>query len=488
MGLGPVFAIDQLLQADRPDAQRRRAVRDQRGLRRPGAGLPEGDVVAAVRRRASGPYASRWAKSIPTASTSTAARSPWAIRSAPRGARLVLTLLHGDAPPRRGSGHRRPVRRRRPGGGDSAGAEVNAMEPWNRTLRTTHDDADNIVTIWMDVPGKSVNTCSPQFLADLAEALDAIERDRPAGVIFASAKARSFNAGADLFEIRTMTREQIASYLATGPVALRPHRRVCRCRPSPPSTATAWAADSSWRSPADIAWRRTTRPSPSACPKSSSASSPPGAARRACRGLIGLRRALPILLAGKTMPPRKAQRARTGGRDRPPRGAPGRRQARRAERRAVARSRRGSMAPLARLGPARTSHPRRRAPQDDGHDPRQLPRAAAAPGRGPSGYDQGFAAGLEAERRALVELSRHGRRAQPAAALLPPPRRQEAHGRARSHAKPARGEARRRHRRRDDGCGHRPCADPRRHPRSPRRGQPGGGLRGAAQNQAPARR
>jgi len=40
----------------------------------------------------------------------------------------------------------------------------------------------------MDLPGKSVNTCSPQFFADLAKTLDAIERDRPAGVIFAVAK------------------------------------------------------------------------------------------------------------------------------------------------------------------------------------------------------------------------------------------------------------------------------------------------------------
>src|SRR5512143_1002431 len=84
-----------------------------------------------------------------------------------------------------------------------------------RTLRATHD-ADNVVTLWMDSPGKSVNTCSLQFFGDLAEALDSIERDRPAGVIFASAKARSFSAGVDLFEISTMTREQVTDLVALG--------------------------------------------------------------------------------------------------------------------------------------------------------------------------------------------------------------------------------------------------------------------------------
>src|SRR5262249_38075224 len=77
-------------------------------------------------------------------------------------------------------------------------------------------DSDNIATVLMDLPGKPVNTCSPKLLDDLSAALDEIERTRPAGVIFASAKARSFNAGADLFEIRKMSREQVAEYIERG--------------------------------------------------------------------------------------------------------------------------------------------------------------------------------------------------------------------------------------------------------------------------------
>src|SRR5207237_9454126 len=74
-----------------------------------------------------------------------------------------------------------------------------------QTLRTT-TDPDGVLTVWLDVPDKGVNTIGPQVLADLSDALDAIEQDKPKGVVFASAKARSFVAGADLFEIRKMDR------------------------------------------------------------------------------------------------------------------------------------------------------------------------------------------------------------------------------------------------------------------------------------------
>src|SRR5690349_4467081 len=82
-------------------------------------------------------------------------------------------------------------------------------------VRSIKDD-QNIVTVTLDVPGKPVNTCTPQLLAELSQALDAIEREKPAGVIFASAKPKSFNAGADLFEIRKMNAEQVQAYLANG--------------------------------------------------------------------------------------------------------------------------------------------------------------------------------------------------------------------------------------------------------------------------------
>src|SRR5262245_58861655 len=80
----------------------------------------------------------------------------------------------------------------------------------------TNIDADNVLTIWLDAPGKSVNTCSPQLLADLNDAVTEAEQRRPAAVVIASAKPRSFNMGADLFEIRKMNREEVAAFLQLG--------------------------------------------------------------------------------------------------------------------------------------------------------------------------------------------------------------------------------------------------------------------------------
>src|SRR5215210_4230949 len=85
----------------------------------------------------------------------------------------------------------------------------------DRYIRTSVD-ADKVMTLLMDAPGKSVNTCSPQLFQDLAAALETVERDKPAAVIFASAKVKSFNAGADLFEIKKMDGAQVAEFLALG--------------------------------------------------------------------------------------------------------------------------------------------------------------------------------------------------------------------------------------------------------------------------------
>src|SRR5438093_3139286 len=178
------------------------------------------------------------------------------------------------------------------------------MEP---AIRIT-TGSDRVATITMDLPGKSVNTCAPPLLADLSSAVDTIERDRPTAVIFASPKPKSFNAGADLFEIRKMSREQVAEFVALGQLLFE---RIARL-PMPTIAAIngncmgggfELALACRYRVASDDgsisiglpeiklglipAWGGTTR-----LPRT-----------------IGLRRALPILLAGKTLPPRKAQRA-----------------------------------------------------------------------------------------------------------------------------------------------------------------------------------
>lgn len=177
-------------------------------------------------------------------------------------------------------------------------------------LRIENTTVNNAVvtTVWMDAPGKPVNTNSPQMLADLDAAVAAIEREKPAGVIFASAKTKSFNAGADLFEVRKMATDAMVRYLEHGQALFN------RIEQLPMPTVAAINADClgggfelalacKYRVAADEtnisiglpeiklglvpAWGGTTR----------------------LTRLIGLTRALPILLAGKTMPPRKAQKA-----------------------------------------------------------------------------------------------------------------------------------------------------------------------------------
>ncbi len=169
-------------------------------------------------------------------------------------------------------------------------------------------DADNVLTIWMDAPGKSVNTCSPQLFADLAQALDSIERDRPAGVIFASAKPRSFNAGADLFAIREMSREQVEKFVASGQLLFD---RIARL--SIPTVAAINGDCMGGGFELALACRYRVAAEDTSIsiglPEVKIGLIPGWGGTTRLPRLIGLRRALPILLAGKTMPPRKALRA-----------------------------------------------------------------------------------------------------------------------------------------------------------------------------------
>src|SRR3954469_13369978 len=87
--------------------------------------------------------------------------------------------------------------------------------------RVTFEDAagdgtGRVAVIWLDSPGKPVNTLSRRMWADLEAAIDEVDRAKPAGVIIASAKPRSFIAGADLFEMRDMSREELDAYLVNG--------------------------------------------------------------------------------------------------------------------------------------------------------------------------------------------------------------------------------------------------------------------------------
>lgn len=78
------------------------------------------------------------------------------------------------------------------------------------------ESAGGVATLTLDLPGKSVNTLGQQMWADLDAALAQVEADRPAAVFVASAKPRTFIAGADLFELRAMSDAELDRYLADG--------------------------------------------------------------------------------------------------------------------------------------------------------------------------------------------------------------------------------------------------------------------------------
>ena len=101
------------------------------------------------------------------------------------------------------------------------------------TSSTAHDvirwerDADGIVTLVLDAPGRSANTVDAAFTAALDRAVDRLERERDdlTGVVVTSAK-KSFLAGADLRELIAVPRERAADFLAANLAVKRTLRRL----------------------------------------------------------------------------------------------------------------------------------------------------------------------------------------------------------------------------------------------------------------------
>jgi 3-hydroxyacyl-CoA dehydrogenase/enoyl-CoA hydratase/3-hydroxybutyryl-CoA epimerase len=279
--------------------------------------------------------------------------------------------------------------------------DTEATETTMQTLRTT-TDADGVLTIWIDVPDKSVNTVSPAVLAELSEVFSGVEHNPPRGVVIASAKRRGFVAGADLFEIRRMEPAQVEQFLADGQALFDHLERL----PVPAVAAIngdclggglelALACD--YRVAVDDgsvniglpevklgilpAWGGTVR-----LPRT-----------------IGLRRALPLLLAGKTMPPRKAMKAGIVDEVVRPEALQS------AAKRLVMSHGDRHRAPRVDRAIAAVASARKRVFAAAAAQTLQLTRGNyPAPMKlidvVRTGYDRGPAAGLEAERAALLEL------------------------------------------------------------------------------------
>jgi 3-hydroxyacyl-CoA dehydrogenase/enoyl-CoA hydratase/3-hydroxybutyryl-CoA epimerase len=95
-----------------------------------------------------------------------------------------------------------------------------------QTIRYELDDA-GIATVTLDAPGASVNTMTPQWQADLAEAADALERDKALikGVLLASAKS-TFFAGAELNSVLKLKAEDAADGFRGIEAMKRSFRRI----------------------------------------------------------------------------------------------------------------------------------------------------------------------------------------------------------------------------------------------------------------------
>jgi 3-hydroxyacyl-CoA dehydrogenase/enoyl-CoA hydratase/3-hydroxybutyryl-CoA epimerase len=271
-----------------------------------------------------------------------------------------------------------------------------------QTIRTT-TDADNILTIWMDAPDKPINTCSSQFLNELSEAIASAERQSPRAIIFASAKSRSFNAGADLYEIRVMKKEQISGFLSLGQSLFD---RIARL--NVPTVAAINGDCMGGGFELSLACRYRVAADDGSIsiglPEIKLGLIPAWGGTTRLPRMIGLRRALPILLAGKTMPPRKAQRS--GLIDEVVRP-----EALMAAAKRVVLSGRPKQSEqfvdraLARLGPLRNRFLRiareRTLQLTHGNYPAPIKVLDVVK----TGYEQGVAASLQAERQALLELA-----------------------------------------------------------------------------------
>ena len=180
----------------------------------------------------------------------------------------------------------------------------------NLQMLRTSVDADGVMTVTFDAPGKGVNTINGQLLQDLTAAVEQAEREKPKGVIFASAKDGCFIAGADLFEIRKMAGDvqRMTGFLADGQSLWN------RIEKLPMPTVAAINGDSLGGG-FELALACTYRVAADdgsiniGLPEVKVGILPGWGGTTRLPRLVGLRKALPLLLAGKALPPKKARKA-----------------------------------------------------------------------------------------------------------------------------------------------------------------------------------
>jgi len=271
------------------------------------------------------------------------------------------------------------------------------------TLRAALDD-DRVLTVWFDQPGKSVNTITWQMLLDLESVVTAAEREKPRGLIFASAKADCFVAGGDLFDIRAMASDpaKMTKFLSDGQALWN------RIEKLPMPTAVAINGDCLGGG-FELALACTYRVAADdgsiniGLPEVKIGILPGWGGTTRLPRLIGLRRSLPLLLTGKALPPKKARKM--GLIDETVRPEALMAAAKRLVLRGAQRPRKLPAVDRAMtLGPVRRLVLSKAVKQTLEQTHGNYPAAMKVLEIVRAGYDGGFQAGLDAERKALREL------------------------------------------------------------------------------------
>lgn len=170
-------------------------------------------------------------------------------------------------------------------------------------------DADGVMSVHFDTPDKTVNTLSPDALDELDRILTWIESGEynPVAILFVSAKSDSFITGADLYAMSRMDQPMMQSFLEHGQalfdrVARLPMPTVAVINGHCLGGGFELSLACTWRVAADVGSINL------GLPEVKLGILPGWGGTTRVTRMIGPMRALPLLLAGKTLPPRKAQR------------------------------------------------------------------------------------------------------------------------------------------------------------------------------------
>lgn len=177
-------------------------------------------------------------------------------------------------------------------------------------MQTIHTEPrDGLIVVRFDHPAKSVNTLSSATLDELGGVLTSIEQasPKPTGVIFCSGKGGVFVAGADLYEMRDLNRAQTEQFLRRGQelynrIAALPCPTVAAINGLCLGGGTELSLACTWRVAVDDGSIRI------GLPETKLGILPAWGGTTRLPKLIGIRKALPVILAGSTLSPRKAMK------------------------------------------------------------------------------------------------------------------------------------------------------------------------------------